>query len=343
VGTQSANTMTNKSKTKIALTLGDPSGIGPEVIVKALNKISAQNGDLPLIIGDTKTIIDASEQMDFKFSIKSIQNISSLDNESDQLFILDNEKYKDHVFLKGKNSIESGLASHEWVEIATDLAIDKKVDAICTAPINKESWQMANFKDIGHQEIFKRKSNSNYVATMLVSGKLRCMHLSTHLPLSEACNYVTTENVERAIRLTQKHFVEWGFKSPRIGVAALNPHASDGGLIGNTEKEEILPAIINCQKEGFNVTGPHPADSVFYDAINDKYDVVVVMYHDQGHIPIKVYGFEQSISVNLGVSFIRTSVDHGTAFDIVGKNIADPTSMIEAINLASNLAYNSKL
>jgi 4-hydroxythreonine-4-phosphate dehydrogenase len=343
VGTQSANTMTNKSKTKIALTLGDPSGIGPEVIVKALNKISAQNGDLPLIIGDTKTIIDASEQMDFKFSIKSIQNISSLDNESDQLFILDNEKYKDHIFLKGKNSIESGLASHEWVEIATDLAIDKKVDAICTAPINKESWQMANFKDIGHQEIFKRKSNSNYVATMLVSGKLRCMHLSTHLPLSEACNYVTTENVERAIRLTQKHFVEWGFKSPRIGVAALNPHASDGGLIGNTEKEEILPAIINCQKEGFNVTGPHPADSVFYDAINDKYDVVVVMYHDQGHIPIKVYGFEQSISVNLGVSFIRTSVDHGTAFDIVGKNIADPTSMIEAINLASNLAYNSKL
>ena len=343
VATQSANNMTSKSKTKIALTLGDPSGIGPEVIVKALSKIYSQSRELPLIIGDTKTVIEALEQINCKFPIKSIQNISSLDNESDQLFILDNEKYKDHVFLKGKNSIESGLASHEWVEIATDLAIDKKVDAICTAPINKETWQMANFKDIGHQEIFKRKSNSNYVATMLVSGKLRCMHLSTHLSLSEACNYVTTENVERAIRLTQKHFLEWGFKSPRIGVAALNPHASDGGLIGNTEQEEILPAIVNCQKDGFNVTGPHPADSVFYDAINDKYDVVVVMYHDQGHIPIKVYGFEQSISVNLGVSFIRTSVDHGTAFDIVGKNIADPTSMIEAINLANNLAYNSKL
>ena len=116
-----------------------------------------------------------------------------------------------------------------------------------------------------------------------------------------------------------------------------------GGLIGNTEKEEILPAIINCKKDGFNVTGPHPADSVFYDAINDKYDVVVVMYHDQGHIPIKVYGFEQSISVNLGVPFIRTSVDHGTAFDIAGKNIADPTSMIEAITLANNLAYDSEL
>ncbi|MDG2101942.1 MAG: 4-hydroxythreonine-4-phosphate dehydrogenase PdxA [Dehalococcoidia bacterium] len=335
--------MISNSKNKIALTLGDPSGIGPEVIVKALDKISQKTKNLPIIIGDTKTIINTSKQMGISFNFESIDNISKLSNDSEKLFILDNEKYKDHIFLKGKNSIESGRASHEWVELATDLAIEKKVDAICTAPINKESWQMANFKDIGHQEIFKRKSNSNYVATMLVSGKLRCMHLSTHLSLSEACKYVTTANVERAIRLTQKHFLDWGFKSPRIGVAALNPHASDGGLIGNTEQEEILPAIINCQKDGFNVTGPHPADSVFYDAINDKYDVVVVMYHDQGHIPIKVYGFEQSISVNLGVSFIRTSVDHGTAFDIVGKNIADPTSMIEAINLANNLAYSSQL
>ncbi|NCG35856.1 MAG: 4-hydroxythreonine-4-phosphate dehydrogenase PdxA [Dehalococcoidales bacterium] len=342
-GTQSVNKMISNSKNKIALTLGDPSGIGPEVIVKALDKISQKTKNLPIIIGDTKTIINTSKQMGISFNFESIDNISKLSNDSEKLFILDNEKYKDHIFLKGKNSIESGRASHEWVELATDLAIEKKVDAICTAPINKESWQMANFKDIGHQEIFKRKSNSNYVATMLVSGKLRCMHLSTHLSLSEACKYVTTENVERAIRLTQKHFLDWGFKSPRIGVAALNPHASDGGLIGNTEQEEILPAIINCQKDGFNVTGPHPADSVFYDAINDKYDVVVVMYHDQGHIPIKVYGFEQSISVNLGVSFIRTSVDHGTAFDIVGKNIADPTSMIEAINLANNLAYSSQL
>lgn len=343
VDIQSVNKMTINSKNRIALTLGDPSGIGPEVIVKALDKISKNTKKLPLIIGDTKTIIDTSKQIGANLQFESIRNISDVNNNSDKIFILDNGKYKDHVFLKGKNSIESGFASHEWVELATDLALEKKVDAICTAPINKESWQMANFKDIGHQEIFKRKSNSNYVATMLVSGKLRCMHLSTHLSLSEACKYVTTENVERAIRLTQKHFLSWGFKSPRIGVAALNPHASDGGLIGNTEQEEILPAIINCQKDSLNVTGPHPADSVFYDAINGKFDVVVVMYHDQGHIPIKVYGFEQSISVNLGVSFIRTSVDHGTAFDIVGKNIADPTSMIEAINLANNLAYSSQL
>ena len=171
------------------------------------------------------------------------------------------------------------------------------MDAICTAPINKESWQMSGFQ-ILVIEIFKKKK-SNYVATMLVSGTLRCMHLSTHLSLAEACNYVTTENVARAIKLTHDHFTMWGFNKPRIGVAALNPHAYDGGLIGNTEQKEILPAVEKCKNEGINVTGPHPADSIFYDAINDKHDVVVVMYHDQGHIPIKVYGFEESISVNL--------------------------------------------
>ena len=178
---------------------------------------------------------------------------------------------------------------------------------------------------------------------MLVSKNLRCMHLSTHLSLSEASKYVTKENVERAIRLTHKHFTEWGIINPKIGVAALNPHASDGGLIGDTEEKEISPAIKACNKDGINSTGPHPADSIFYDAIRNRYDVVVVMYHDQGHIPIKVYGFEESISVNLGVPFIRTSVDHGTAFDIAKENIADPTSMIEAIKLAKNLSGQSKL
>ena len=335
--------LNNNNKSKIAMTLGDPSGIGPEVVAKSIQHLSNKGDELPFIIGDTNTVNDAFSNLDTDIQVKKIKNVSEIGSESKSIFVLDNEKYSDKNFIKGENSVDAGIASHEWVEIATDLAIQNKVDAICTAPINKESWQMAKFKDIGHQEIFKRKSNSNYVATMLVSGKLRCMHLSTHLSLSKACDYVTTENVERAIRLTQKHFVEWGFPNPRIGVAALNPHASDGGLIGNTEQEEILPAIINCKKDGFNVTGPHPADSVFYDAINDKYDVVVVMYHDQGHIPIKVYGFEQSISVNLGVPFIRTSVDHGTAFDIAGKNIADPTSMIEAITLANNLAYDSEL
>ena len=332
--------MTNKNR--IAITLGDPSGIGPEVIIKAIDKLFSNKNNLPIIIGDTKTLEKTAQKLSLDFKFEIIENLSTYDDNG-KIKVLDNQKYSNIDFPLGKNSLDSGKASHEWVELATDLAISKDVDAICTAPINKESWQMSGFKDIGHQEIFKRKSKASYVATMLVSGKLRCMHLSTHLSLSEACKYVTKENVERAIKLTHDHFTRWGFDSPKIGVAALNPHASDGGLIGNTEEEEILPAVKACKQEGINVSGPHPADSIFYDAINDKHDVVVVMYHDQGHIPIKVYGFEESISVNLGVPFIRTSVDHGTAFDIAGKNIADPTSMIEAIKLAQNLSKNSKL
>ena len=333
----------NKNNEKLAITLGDPSGIGPEVIIKAISNLYSDKENLPIIIGDTKTVEKTAKNLDIKLSFKQINSIDSYDQSSKEIQVLDNNKYSEIDFPVGDNSVESGNASHEWVETATDLAISKKVDAICTAPINKESWQMSGFSDIGHQEIFKRKSKSSYVATMLVSGTLRCMHLSTHLSLAEACNYVTTENVTRAIKLTHDHFTMWGFNKPRIGVAALNPHASDGGLIGNTEQKEILPAVEKCKNEGINVTGPHPADSIFYDAINDKHDVVVVMYHDQGHIPIKVYGFEESISVNLGVPFIRTSVDHGTAFDIAGKNIADSTSMIEAIKLAQNLSKNSKL
>ncbi|MEC7837869.1 MAG: 4-hydroxythreonine-4-phosphate dehydrogenase PdxA [Chloroflexota bacterium] len=328
---------------RIAITLGDPSGIGPEVIIKAINDLFPDKKNLPIIIGDLKTLKKTSNDAKIDFDFEIIEKLENLDKETSSIKVLDNQKYSNIDFPVGKNSIDSGNASHEWVEIATDLALSKEVDAICTAPINKESWQMSGFKDIGHQEIFKRKSKSTYVATMLVSGKLRCMHLSTHLSLSDACKYVTKENVERAIKLTHNHFTKWGFKNPRIGVAALNPHASDGGLIGNTEDKEILPAITTCKSEGINVSGPHPADSIFYDAINDKHDVVVVMYHDQGHIPIKVYGFEESISVNLGVPFIRTSVDHGTAFDIAGKNIADATSMKEAIKLAQNLSQNSKL
>ncbi len=202
---------------------------------------------------------------------------------------------------------------------------------------------MGGSKDTGHMEVFKRLSGSDYVATMLVSGPMRCMHLSTHKPLAQAVEYVTTENIMTALRLTQKHFNEWGFDRPRIAVAALNPHASDNGLIGSEEADEIAPAIAQAKDEGINATGPHPADSVFNQVAAGKYDVVLVMYHDQGHIPIKVYGVEESVTVNLGLPFLRTSVDHGTAFDIAGKGIAGETSMIEALKLGASLASRKGL
>jgi 4-hydroxythreonine-4-phosphate dehydrogenase len=169
------------------------------------------------------------------------------------------------------------------------------------------------------------------------------VHLSTHLSLLEACEYVTKENVLRAINLTHKYFIRWGIATPRIGIAALNPHASDGGLIGQTEENEILPAVVMAQAAGIDAIGPVPADTVFNQAIDGLYDVVLVMYHDQGHIPIKVYGFENSITVNLGIPILRTSVDHGTAFDIAGKNQAQSVSMVEAIKLARSLSSGKHL
>ncbi len=243
--------------------------------------------------------------------------------------------FREALFAMGERSVVAGEASHAWVEAAARLALEGRVDAIVTAPINKESWQLAGSTDTGHQEVFQRLSGAEQVATMLVSGTLRCMHLSTHKTLAEACAYVTRANVLRAIRLTHEHFRQWGFAAPRIGVAALNPHAGDGGLIGTEEQTEIGPAVADAQAEGIAASGPIPADSVFPQAIAGRYDVVVVLYHDQGHIAIKVHGFEESISVNLGLPFIRTSIDQGTAFDIAGQGVADETSMVEAITAAT--------
>ena len=237
----------------------------------------------------------------------------------------------------GELSVDSAKAAHGWIEHAARQCIAGTVDAMVTAPVNKEAFQLAGITDTGHQEVLQRLSGAGHVATLLASGNLRCMHLSTHKSLAEACKYVTRENVLRAIELTHDHFVRWGVPAPRIAVAALNPHASDNGLIGREELDEIAPAIADAVAKGIQASGPHPADSVFNAAIAGKYDVVVVMYHDQGHIAIKVHGFERSITVNLGLPFIRTSVDHGTAFDIAGKGIADETSMVEAIRLAVGL------
>ena len=240
-------------------------------------------------------------------------------------------------------SADAGRAAVEWVLKAGELAAGGEVQAIVTAPINKEAAKMAGYKDIGHMEIFQSQTNSKEVATMLMADRLRVVHLTTHRALRAACDSVTRDNVLSKIMLTHRSFVEWGFPLPRIGVAALNPHASDGGLLGDEEEKQIGPAIEAARGSGVDASGPVPADTVFNQAIDGKFDVVVAMYHDQGHIPIKVHNWAKSVSVNLGLPFIRTSVDHGTAFDIAGRGIADHESMLEAIGVAVDLASEGKL
>ena len=219
----------------------------------------------------------------------------------------------------------------EWVLKAGELAASGSVQAIATAPINKEACRLAGHRDVGHMEIFQSQTGASEVATMLMAGGLRVVHLTTHRSLRAACDYVTRDNVLAKIELTDRSFREWGWASPRIGVAALNPHASDGGLIGDEEAREIAPAVEAARTRGVDAAGPIPADTVFNQAIDGAYDAVLAMYHDQGHIPVKVHDWARSVSVNLGLPFIRTSVDHGTAFDIAWRGIADHESMLEAI------------
>lgn len=309
---------------RILITMGDPAGIGPEVVAKALGHPGlAGEADL-LVIGDRECLEEAA-------------------GHPVGVEVIEVKHVRRALVRPGELSVDAARAAHAWIEQAARMCLAGEVDAMVTAPVNKEAFRLAGIADTGHQEVLQRMSGAPGVATMLVSGKLRCMHLSTHKSLIEACRFVTRENVLAAIALTHEHFVRWGFASPRIAVAALNPHASDNGLIGREELDEIAPAVAEARARGIDASGPHPADSVFNAAIAGKHDVVVVMYHDQGHIAIKVHGFERSVSVNLGLPFIRTSVDHGTAFDIAGKGIADPTSMVEAIRLAAALARGKGL
>lgn len=331
-------------KPRIAITMGDPSGIGPEVVAKALiEKRQVYDWSTPFVVGSLRGFDSVREHLPSDVTIRSISSPEEAAGEHMVIDVLNTDGFEDQPFPLGEHSVLSGTASHTWVETAAKMCQSGAIDAMVTAPINKESWQMSETSDVGHQEVFRRLSGSDYVATMLVSGTLRCMHLSTHKPLSEAVAYITRENVLRAIRLTDRHFRDWGFDPPRIAVAGVNPHASDNGLIGREELDEIGPAVNDARSDGIEATGPVPADSVFNQAIAGRHDVVVVMYHDQGHIAIKVHGFEESISVNLGIPWLRTSVDHGTAFDIAGKWMADETSMIEAIRVATDLASGRAL
>jgi 4-hydroxythreonine-4-phosphate dehydrogenase len=224
-----------------------------------------------------------------------------------------------------------------YIERATELALHDKVAAIVTGPINKAAIEAAGSPHIGHTEMLAELTGEERVTTMLATTGLRVVHVTRHVALKDVAQYITREQVLETIRLTDSGLKAMGFSSPRVAVAALNPHGGDGGLIGQEEIEEIGPAVEAALAEGVRVVGPIPADSVFFRAIRGEFDVVVAMYHDQGHIPIKTHGFERSVTVTLGLPIVRTSVDHGTAFDIAWQGVASEESMVEALRLAAQM------
>ena len=327
----------------LAVTMGDPAGIGPEVTAKAISQEHVLKRCRVFAIGSAAAIDDALSMINSSIPTHVVHSLEEVKGEPGTIDVLDLENLDYGAIAHGEISPVAGKASVEWILKAGELASSGQVQAVVTAPINKEACSLAGYKDIGHMEIFQSQTGAKLVATMLMAGSLRVVHLTTHRSLRLACDYVTRENVLAKITLTDECFRKWGFERPRVAAAALNPHGSDGGLLGDEEETQILPAVEEARRMGIDVAGPVPADTVFNQAIDGKYDVVLAMYHDQGHIPIKVHDWARSISVNLGLPFIRTSVDHGTAFDIAGQGIADHKSMLEALSVAIDLAGDGRL
>ncbi len=327
----------------IAITMGDAAGIGPEVTGKAL--LSEQVYDLcrPLVIGESTALQKTLNLIKSQAKLHVVETPSEVMGQFGIIDLVDMRNLDEKEVIVGQICKTCGKASVEYILKATQLALQGKVAAMVTAPINKESTRQAGYGELGHMEIMAKYTNTKEYATMLASGSLRVVHLTTHHSLKEALNYVTKELILTQLKLTLRSFRTWGWEHPRLAVAALNPHGGEGGILGMEELQEIMPAVKSAQEAGIDVRGPYPADTVFCRAINGEFDAVLALYHDQGHIPIKVFGFEKSVSVALGLPFIRTSVDHGTAFDIAGKGIAQSESMAEAIKVAVGLSQGKKL
>ena len=323
----------------IAVTLGDPAGIGPEVLARCLEDGAiAQRGRL-LLIGSDWAFQDAQVLIGREFEVDACADIDDFIARDASVGLVDVGVERPGDFCYGQVNAACGESAVLAVEQAARLAISGRVAAMVTCPINKEAVHAAGYvDDIGHQEILARLSGAEWTATLLMTPGLKVVHLSTHKSLIEAARYVTRDNVAEKLRITVDTLEGWGLMRPRIAVAALNPHGGEGGLLGREELDEIAPAVAEARAQGMDVLGPLPADSVFNRAIAGEFDVVLAMYHDQGHIAIKVHDFEQSVTATMGVPFIRTSVDHGTAFDIAGTGCADATSLDAAVDVAVMLA-----
>jgi len=332
---------------KIALTMGDPAGIGPEIIVKSLNHEEIYQICKPLVIGDGKVIHQIINICNLNLKVNLVKDVEEGSFTHGIVDVLDLKNIDAFDF--GKVNPKCGKASYEYIEKAVKLALNKEVDAIATAPINKESLSLAGIPFPGHTEILAHLTNTKDFSMMLITPELRVIHVSTHVSLREAIERVKKDRILKVIKLAHEGMRLLGFDKPRIAVAGLNPHAGEGGLFGDEEIKEIIPAIEEAKSLGYDVSGPYSPDTVFVRARGGSWDIVVVMYHDQGHIPVKLTGMKwdgkrwvsvRGVNITVGLPIIRTSVDHGTAFGKAGKGIANHESMLDAIKYAALMVEN---
>lgn len=326
----------------VCVPMGDPAGIGPEIIVRAIAE-SDLSGICRLIITGTETCLRrAADVCNSTIAFHQCSDASGILDQSHTLNFLPVDCSPQPETPFGKISAAAGQMAYQCIETATNLALKGEVDALATAPINKESLKAAGIAHIGHTEILADLTETADPLTLFQVKTLRVFFLSRHLSLKQACNYITEQRIYHFSRKAISALKQLGVKKPHLAIAALNPHGGEQGLFGNEEITSIRPAIKRLISDGYRVSGPLPADSVFHHALHGRYDAVVSLYHDQGHIATKMVDFEKTISITCGLPFLRTSVDHGTAFDIAGQGIASPVSMIEAIHLAARYAARMK-
>jgi len=333
-----------ETKPIIGITMGDGAGVGPEIILKSLENQEIYDICNPIVIGDTKILNRAKGFVNSDLTVETITDdqIDGLTFERGIVYCLDLNLLSEDLPV-GQVSAKAGHAAFEYLAKAIDLANNQKIDAICTAPLNKEALHKGGHRYPGHTEILADLTNTSEFSMMLSAPNLKVIHVTTHVGIIDAVKMINPERVYRVIKLAHETLTKSGTENPRIAVCGINPHAGENGLFGYGEEEEkVIPGVNKAKEEGINVVGPLPADTLFFRTVRGDFDIVVAMYHDQGHGPVKVLGLDAGVNITVGLPIIRTSVDHGTAFDIAGKGIVEEKSLMEAIRQGVELAPKRK-
>jgi 4-phospho-D-threonate 3-dehydrogenase / 4-phospho-D-erythronate 3-dehydrogenase len=327
-----------KRKPRIGITLGDVAGIGPEIAVKAYGNPRVEQICTPILIGESTIVKHYVSQVAPAKEVRIISDPEQASSGSQQLQMLDLKNVNFSQVTLGKINAICGKAALDYIRTGVTLCLDRKLDALVTGPIHKEAAQQAGMNAPGHTEFLAALCGVSEVRMLLVVNHLRAMHITTHLSLRQALDYVKKDRIVETIRYGAEALK--GLRTPRqrIAVAGLNPHAGEGGMFGGEEIEEVAPAVRTARSEGYDVEGPVSPDTVFHRMNQGEFDLVVALYHDQGHIPLKLMGFDTGVNITIGLPIIRTSVDHGTAFDIAGALRANPESLIKAVELACVMA-----
>ncbi len=334
--------MNKEYKPLLALTMGDAAGSGPEIITKALAIPEISTICRPVVIGDAATMQAALKITGAPGNIRSIKKLPEAIFQEGTIEVIDLQNIQLERLVRGRVDTMAGKAAYQYIKLATDMALSGECDAIVTSAINKEALNNAGYHYDGHTQLLAELCGVPFVAMMLVSGNLRVSHVTTHVSLHRAIELIRPERILAVLKLTQEALPLMGVNKSHIAVAGLNPHAGEGGLFGDEEAQYITPAVESARKQGINVTGPLPPDSVFFRTAEGQFDAALAMYNDQGHIAVKMLGITEGVNITLGLPIIRTSVDHGTVFGKAGKGTADATSLVQSIKLAAVMSLKRK-